>query len=401
MQLPPRIVLGISAGIAAYKAPLLIRLLRKQGSEVRVVLTPRARPFVGEEALRTVSGAGVYSDASPDHPLVYTGSLDHIRLADWGECLLIAPATANTIASLAHGIADNLLTTLALSFDGPRLIVAPAMNTRMWEHPATKANISILKERGVRMLPVGSGELACGTEGEGRMLEPDEIVTHLQRMTADRVLSGKKVVVSAGGTSEPIDPVRVISNRSSGKMGAAIAETALALGADVTMVVGNVSVPMPSGARVIHAGTAEEMKRALEDEFRSTDICIMAAAVCDYRPEKAQPNKIHKCEGAATTLKLVENPDILKSLGASKKNQYLVGFALEDRDGTERAKVKMLEKNCDLMVLNAPSQSLESDTTALTLLGPDGTQETMGNMSKHEAAQGLLRYIARKTGTLQ
>ncbi len=396
MQLPSRIILGVSAGIAAYKAPALIRLLRKQGSEVRVVLTPHARPFVGEEALRTVSENSVYTDSDSHSSLLYSGSLDHIRLADWGECLLVAPATANTVAKLAHGFADNLLTTLALSFEGQRLVVAPAMNTRMWDNAATRHNIELLQARGARVLPVGSGELACGTEGPGRMIEIEQIVGSLRHHLAKRFLTGKRVLVSAGGTCEPIDPVRVISNRSSGKMGAAIAEVALALGAEVTMVAGSVTVPMPSGARVLRVATAAQMKEALEPEFSQCDICIMAAAVCDFRPKVENETKIHRADISEPSIDLVANPDILRSLGTEKDRQFLVGFALEDREGVDRAVAKMKQKNCDLMVLNTPEESLEKDTTTVSLLSPDSEIKTIGPLHKVDAAYGIWHHIAKK-----
>ncbi len=273
-----RVIVGVSGGIAAYKIPQLIRLLCKQGAAVKTVITPSARKFVGIESLRTVSGNPVYSDE------VYLYDVEHIRLSEWADILLIAPATANTIAKIAHGIADNLLTSIALAFTPGNTIIAPAMNSRMWENPATQENIFLLRSRQYTILAVGRGELACGVEGEGRMLEVEEIVKAVTcHFKNSRPLSGKRVLISSGPTEEPMDPVRVITNRSSGKMGAALASEALRLGAEVTVVSGPAAAQLPNGVKVRHVKTAAEMEAVMQNEFPDTDICIMAAAVSDFR----------------------------------------------------------------------------------------------------------------------
>jgi len=387
------IVIGVTGGIAAYKIPHLVRLLRKEGAQTKVVLTPHAHPLVGIEALRTVSGNRVYCDEVSIH------DMDHIRLTEWGEILLIAPATANTIAKIAHGIADNLLTTLALSFSPDKTFIAPAMNTAMWENRATQDNIALLLSRGYRILPVGNGELACGTEGAGRLAEIETIVDAIIHHAAvDLPLSGKRILISSGPTEEPIDPVRVITNRSSGRMGAAIAGEALRMGADVTVVSGPAAVPLPDGVRVIAIRTAQELESAMQKEFGSADICIMAAAVSDYRPALASSTKIHRVEHESITMTLIPTPDILAGLGLSKRHQFLVGFALENSDDEVRVREKMARKKCDLMVLNRIDNALGTDTTTITMLDAKGGQSICGPTEKRVAAHQLLLRIIGLTG---
>jgi len=396
-----RIVVGITGGIAAYKVPSLIRLLCKEGIDVRVVLTSNAVGFVGPEALRTLSGHPVYHD-SQSHgtgsPYLYPGALDHIRLAEWADFLLIVPATANTIAKLARGIADNLLTTLALSFQGDRLIIAPAMNTVMWRHPATIENIRILSERKARILPVEEGELACGTQGPGRLLAVEEIVATITGLRTHGPLSGRRVLISSGPTAEPLDPVRVITNRSSGKMGAALAQAALDLGARVTVVAGPQAAPLPDQAHVVNVATAVEMQAALAAEFDDCDACIMAAAVGDFRAAAVAAGKIPRVAAGETTLRLVPNPDILKSLTSRKEKQFVVGFSLESDGNVSRAQKKMADKRCDLMVLNTVADALGGDDTSIVILGKSGEPETFGPASKAAAARHLLSRIAREMG---
>ncbi|MBN1760228.1 MAG: bifunctional phosphopantothenoylcysteine decarboxylase/phosphopantothenate--cysteine ligase CoaBC [Chitinispirillaceae bacterium] len=385
-----RIVIGITGGIAAYKIPHLIRLLRKQGAAVKVVLTHHAQPLVGSETLRTLSDNPVYHDSET----VY--DMDHIRLAQWGELLLIAPATANTIAKVAHGIGDNLLTTLALAFKPSQVMIAPAMNTAMWENSATQENIAVLRRRGYQVLPVGSGELACGDDGAGRMLEPEEIV---KAAGGGRILSGRRLLISSGPTEEPIDPVRVITNRSSGRMGAALAQAALAMGAEVIVVSGPATAPLPAGATVIPVRTAAEMEVALSERFSDVDVCIMAAAVSDYRPEKVASEKIRR-SGETLSIRLVMNDDILAGLGTKKgASQLLVGFSLESDGDSARAREKMNRKKCDLMVFNRVDQALGTATTTVTVLHRNGTQFTMENTDKAEVARALLERIAELLGT--
>ena len=389
-----RIVIGITGGIAAYKIPHLVRLLRRQNAAVKVVLTGHALPLVGSETLRTLTENPVYHDGA----VVY--DMDHIRLARWGELLLIAPATANSIAKLAHGIGDNLLSTLALAFTPSQILIAPAMNTAMWNNPATQANIAQLRRRGYTVLPVGHGELACGDAGAGRMIEPEAIVASVnEHVRRGRPLAGKKILISSGPTEEPIDPVRVISNRSSGKMGAALAARALEMGAEVTVVSGPAAVPLPDGAGVVPVRTAAEMEAALAERFADADVCIMAAAVSDYRPAGVAPEKLRRDDTAAMTVSLVANSDILAGLGRVKKKQFLVGFALESDADHGRAREKMERKNCDLMVFNRVSDALGTDTTEMVILGRDGASFTVKRTGKEEAARALLVRIAELLGS--
>lgn len=393
-----RIVIGITGGIAAYKIPHLVRLLRKRDATVRVVLTEHARPLVGSEALRTLTDHPVYHDGTTVH------TMDHIGLSEWGGLLLMAPATANTIAKIAHGIADNLLTTLALVFNPRRVMIAPAMNTGMWEHPATKQNIALLQQRGYRVLPIGSGELACGDTGEGRMIEPENIAeAAIGCFTRGGVLSGKRVLISSGPTEEALDPVRVFTNRSSGKMGAALAREALTMGADVTVVSGPAMTPLPAGATVIPVRTAAEMEAVLGKLFAEADICVMAAAVSDYRPEKVSPEKIRRGTGIGdnVTVRLVLNNDILAGLGRKKRpGQILVGFSLESDGTVERAREKMERKKCDFIVYNRVDQALGTGTISMTVLDRSGTSFTVGQSDKTEAARLLLERVAELSGTV-
>jgi len=389
-----KVLIGVCGGIGAYKIPFLVRSLRKKNCEVKVVLTPAACPLVGSEALQTLSGNPVYQDAESRY------DMDHIRLSEWADIFVIAPATANTIAKIAAGIGDNLLTTLALSVPEEKIIIAPAMNTVMWESKATQTNITSLGARGISVLPVGYGELACGTSGAGRMLETDEIAKHIfTRLGICDIFKGKRVLISSGPTEEPLDPVRVITNKSSGKMGAALAQAALLMGAkNVTVVSGPAAHPLPLGAEVIHVKSALEMRDALLEKFGSADICIMAAAVSDYRPLNFSKDKLHRSEGEKFTLTLVPNPDILAELGVLKSNQYVVGFSLESGDDISRAELKMKKKNCDMMIFNKADDTLGKDSTAFTLLFKDGKNVPFTMMDKSQAASSILKNIAQSMG---
>ncbi|MBN1574916.1 MAG: bifunctional phosphopantothenoylcysteine decarboxylase/phosphopantothenate--cysteine ligase CoaBC [Chitinispirillaceae bacterium] len=388
-----RIVIGVTGGIAAYKIPHLVRLLRGKGAEVKVVLTLHAQPLVGSEALRTVSGNPVYTDGTAVH------DMDHIRLTEWADVLLIAPATANTIAKIVHGIADNLLTSIAAAFPPSRTIIAPAMNTAMWESSVTRENITLLSGRNFKVLPVGYGELACGEEGAGRMIEVEALVEAVvDHWKKGRPFSGKRVLISSGPTEEPIDPVRVITNRSSGKMGAALAREALRMGAEVTVVSGPAATPLPQGVTVHAVRTAEEMDAALQAEFPKTDVCIMAAAVSDYRPAKAAPHKLHHDRQATLSIDLAANRDILAGLGVVKKQQILVGFALESNDDEARVREKIARKQCDLMVFNRVDTALGTDTTEIAIYGRNGEIQHCGPVSKEAAARELLLRIIELSG---
>jgi len=387
-----RIVLGISGGIAAYKTPSLVRLFQKGGFEVKVVLTTAARSLVSDLTLHTVSGNPVYFDG----PLG-DWDMEHIALAQWADFLLICPATANTIAKIAHGIADNLLTSLALSFE-KRIVIAPAMNTAMWENSATKENIKTLITRGTHVLPVGEGELACGDIGSGRLIELETIVDFIASLKTPKYFAHKKVLISLGPTCEPIDPVRVITNRSSGKMGAALARAAWLAGAQVTVVSGPTSVALPFAVKVVRVKTALEMLAAMEGEFAQTDICILAAAVGDFRPANVHVEKINRHENAVLNLELLANPDIAAMLGAQKRGTFLVGFSLETGGDDARPLEKMKKKNCDMMIVNLADVALESDKSAARILYADRPPENAKLQDKSLLAELIIKRIALSMG---
>lgn len=392
--MPPnlRIVLGISGGIAAYKTPALVRLFQKNGAEVKAVCTPAAREFVSDLTLRTITGNPVYIDGLAGDP-----DMEHIALAKWADFCLVCPATANTIAKIAHGIADNLLTTLVLSFE-KRLVIAPAMNTAMWRNPATRENVAALVRRGVYVLPVGVGDLACGNEGPGRLIELETIVDYVLSLNTPKLLAHKKVLISSGPTFEPIDPVRAITNRSSGKMGAALAQAAWLAGAQVTVVSGPASAPLPPAVKVIRVTTALEMLRFMEQEYADTDICIMAAAVADYRPQECLADKKHRDRDVSWNIELVPNPDIAEHLGKKKKEQFLVGFSLETGDNDTRPMEKMKNKNCDMMVVNRVDTSLEADSSVARIIYPDKPADSYALQSKRDLAARIMERIAAHTG---
>ena len=394
MIVPPnlRIVLGISGGIAAYKTPALVRLFQKNGAEVKAVCTPAAREFVSDLTLRTITGNPVYIDGLAGDP-----DMEHIALAKWADFCLVCPATANTIAKIAHGIADNLLTTLVLSFE-KRLVIAPAMNTAMWRNPATRENVAALVRRGVYVLPVGVGDLACGNEGPGRLIELETIVDYVLSLNTPKLLAHKKVLISSGPTFEPIDPVRAITNRSSGKMGAALAQAAWLAGAQVTVVSGPASAPLPPAVKVIRVTTALEMLRFMEQEYADTDICIMAAAVADYRPQECLADKKHRDRDVSWNIELVPNPDIAEHLGKKKKEQFLVGFSLETGDNDTRPMEKMKNKNCDMMVVNRVDTSLEADSSVARIIYPDKPADSYALQSKRDLAARIMERIAAHTG---
>ena len=394
---PRRILLAISGGIAAYKAPELVRALKREGHDVRCAMTPEAARFVSPLALQAVSGETVRRDLFDAGE---EGEIDHIGLADWADLVVVAPATANLLAKMAHGLADDLVTAVLLATRAP-VLVAPAMNVNMWSHPATEANVALLASRGVAMVGPDSGELACGWEGVGRMSDPAVIVEAVAGQLVSETLAGRRVVVTAGGTAEPIDAVRSITNRSSGKMGFAIAAEAVRRGADVTLIAGVTSLATPLGVRRIDAPSAGEMRDAVLAEFAQSDIVIKAAAVADFRPVNASSRKIKKealAEGENMTLELVQNPDILKEISAKKGDRTIVGFAAESHDVVAAAKRKLARKGCDLIVANDISRSdagFEVDENAVLFVWPSGEVEELPLLPKAGVAAQLFDRIEK------
>jgi phosphopantothenoylcysteine decarboxylase/phosphopantothenate--cysteine ligase len=364
------IVLGVTGGIAAYKAPDVVRRLRELGAEVRVILTPNAARFVSPLSLAAVSDHGVTMEQWGDSG---HGGVDHIELARWADLLLIAPATANIIAKLAVGLADDALSTYAIAHRGGT-IVAPAMNTSMLQHPTVQMNMATLRERGVIVLDPDSGLLACGDEGSGRMPDPPVLAEFVKQQFATRDLEGRSILVTAGPTREPIDPVRFISNRSSGKMGYAIAEAARRRGAKVTLVSGPTAIPAPAGVAFTRVNTAAEMHKAVMDALPSHQIVIKAAAVADFTPTDVADHKIKKRDELTLTLK--KAPDILADIGAASPRPFIVAFAAETDSVESNAREKLVRKNADLIVANDvadPSIGFDSDQNAVTVIARDGS----------------------------
>jgi len=385
------ILLGVSGGIAAYKGCELIRLLLKAGAEVQVVMTANASRFVNPLTFETLSGRPVYSamfekSASP---------LIHIDLADRAELLVIAPATANIIGKIANGIADDLLSTLFLASKA-KTLVCPAMNVNMYEHPAVQENLAKLRKNGVMVLEPEAGELACGWEGKGRLPEPDIILEACEHAVVAKDFAGKKILITAGPTREALDPVRFISNRSSGKMGYALARAARAKGAEVILISGPSALRPPMKVNLVKVESAAQMKKAVEKYFGDSDIIIGAAAVGDFKPRIAAQNKIKKHK-ADLLIELEKNPDIISELGKKKqKGQVLVGFAAETEDLIKNAKRKLDEKNLDLIVANDVSKKgagFDVDTNIATILPRKGRAEYLPQMSKLELSYRIMDTI--------
>lgn len=388
-----RVLLGVSGGIAAYKAAELVRRLGDAGAEVRVVLTANAARFVTPMTFQALSGHPVRTSLWDESA---EAAMGHIELARWADEVLVAPASADLLARLAHGLADDLLTTLCLATAAP-VSVAPAMNQQMWAHAATQANVATLRERGVRVFGPASGGQACGEFGAGRLLEAGEIVEELAAARAPRVLAGVRVLVSAGPTREDIDPVRYIGNRSSGRMGFAVAEAAVEAGADVTLVAGPVSLATPARVRRIDVRSAREMHDAVLAEAARSDVYVGAAAVADYRPREAAPHKLKKSGPDATLdLSLVQNPDILAAVSALRPRPFVVGFAAETDDLEAHARGKLERKQLDLIAANdvAAGQGFERNDNALLLLWPGG-REDLPRADKRVLARALVARIAR------
>ena len=393
-----KIVLGVTGGIAIYKVVDLVSKLRKQGVEVRVVMTEHAAKFVSPLLFAEISGhkcAVSMWDGRDEF------NVEHIALANWGDLLLVAPATANILAKMACGLADDLLSTVLLAAPCP-IIVCPAMNTGMYENVATRENLKVLAGRGVAIMEPASGELACGTTGAGRLPEVSEIIAYLERFLALREgdMRGLKVMVTAAGTREPIDPVRFVGNRSSGKMGYSIARQALLRGADVTLITGPSALTPPPYAKVVRVETTKQMLDACLAVYPETDIVIKAAAVADFKPRSVADQKIKKIHPEdGMTIVMDQNPDILKTLGGMKKQQFLVGFAAETQNLLENAANKVKKKNLDMIVANDVSlkgAGFNTDTNIVKFLYPDGTVEALEILSKDEVASILLDRVMAK-----
>jgi len=375
----------VTGCIGAYKSALILRLLQKEGFDVLPVMTTSAQQFLGPLTLEKLSGHRVVTGFFDEHDV----SIEHISLARASDLLLVAPATANILGKFANGIADDFLSTLYLSTTTP-VIVAPAMNVEMWRHPATQANIQTLRGRGVVIVEPESGYLACGEKGEGRLAEPEIIVQEVASLLKrGESLKGRRVLVTAGPTVEDIDPVRFISNRSSGKMGYAIAREAVARGADVVLVSGPCALRPPHGAQFVGIRSAADMAAEVFARFPDTDIVVMAAAVGDYRPIKVSEQKLKKSEGRVT-LDLEPTADILKCLGERKTGQFLVGFAAESENIVEYARRKLQEKNLDLIVGNSisgPSSTFGSENNQVVLIDSDGTEQSLDLLPKSQVAE--------------
>ncbi len=391
------IVLGISGGIAAYKTPELVRRLRERGAEVQIVMTASAEEFVTPTSLQAVSGRPIRTNLWDKEA---EASMSHIELARWADLVLIAPATAEIMARLASGAAPDLLTTLCLATEAP-IALAPAMNRVMWANPAVQANRNVLEERGMRILGPDHGSQACGETGAGRMLDPDHIVAavcdaEFAGPIADGPLNGKTVLVTAGPTREPIDPVRYITNRSSGKMGYAIAAAAHAQGARVILVSGPVNIDEPQGVEVFHVETAEQMHAATHEHVADADIFIAAAAVSDYRPASAATQKIKKTE-ETMSIELVRSPDILASVAALDSPPFTVGFAAETENVREYAIGKLENKNLDMIVANRVGSDcgFDYDDNAAEVFWEDG-DKSFAKMAKTELARELIEVVVTR-----
>ncbi len=389
-----KIVLGVTGGIAVYKAVDLVSRLRKQGAEVRVIMTEHAQQFVTPLTFKEISGNKVAVsmwEANQEF------NVEHIALANWADAFVVAPATANILAKMANGIADDLLSTTLLAAQAP-IIVCPAMNTGMYQNPITQENIAKLEGHGVTVMPPAVGYLACGVTGPGRLPEPQQIVEFIDAFFAkkDGDMVGLKVLVTAAGTREPIDPVRFVGNRSSGKMGYAIAQMAAQRGAEVLLVTGPSALPIPPNVKGVKVETTNEMLEAVMEAYDKMDVVIKAAAVADYRPRDVADQKIKKKTDDALTVVMDKNPDILKELGARKAHQVLVGFAAETQNLLDNAREKIVKKNLDMIVANdvtAAGAGFNTDTNIVKFLYPSGEVRSLEQMAKTEVANLLLDAV--------
>jgi len=383
------VLLGVTGGIGAYKAAHLVRELQREGASVSVVMTESATRFIAPLTMETLSGYPVGLDM---FSLTEERSIGHIDRAGWADVFVVAPATANFLGKAAGGIADDLLSTITLAVTCP-VVLAPAMNSRMWAHPAVKQNLETLVLRGAHVVPPGEGELACGEVGPGRLAEPARILEEVVASLPSRDLSGIRVLITAGPTREAVDPVRFISNRSSGRMGYALAAAAVRRGARVMIVSGPVDLTVPAAAEIRKVTTAREMLAGIEETLPESDWLIMAAAVADFAPSNVQKNKVKKGSKLELTLQLSRNPDILQAVGSMKGDRLFVGFAAETRDLIENARKKAIDKDLDLIVANDVSQEetgFESEENSGVILDQGDLAEDIPRMSKLAMAERIL-----------
>lgn len=385
------IVLGVTGGIACYKAVELVRLIVKAGMAVRVIMTRGAMEFVTPLTFQTLSGHPV---ASETFDLTQESEIGHINLADSADLFVIAPATANIIGKIANGIADDLLTTVLMATQAP-VLLAPAMNIHMYDNPILQENLLKLRRVGYHVMEPGAGFLACGYEGKGRLPDPEQIFEEMCRLLKKKDLAGEKLLITAGPNREPIDPVRYISNRSSGKMGYAVARAALRRGAQVTLVSGPTALEPPAGARFLPVLTARQMLEAMQKEFPACSAVVMAAAVADYHVAEVADKKLKRGNGPLE-IRLEPNPDILKLLGAAKDGKLMIGFAAETNDLIANAQKKLREKNLDMIVANDVTQEgsgFDGDTNVATLIDRTGATRSLPLMTKDELADKILDQL--------
>jgi len=388
-----RIILGVSGSIAAYKSPDIVRRLQDLGAEVRVILTSGGREFVSERSLQTVSKNKVHENLWDSEAEL---SMGHIELAKWADVVIIAPASANTIAKLCHGKADDLLSTVILATSAS-IMVAPSMNQQMYASLAMKDNLVLLQKRGVRIINPGFGEQACGDVGEGRLAEPSEIALQASELFQNNTLAGKKVLITVGGTIEAIDPVRFLSNHSSGKMGMALAYASIQAGAETTLVIGSISVDVEKRSKNIFVTSANEMHEAVIANIHDQDLFISCAAVADYRPTKVNPNKIKKTSNQKT-IELVANKDILSDVCQLKDKPICIGFAAETENYLNNANQKLKNKNCDAIILNDVSNSeigLKSDDNEVYFITGNRSEKINKN-SKQIVAEKIVKKITEE-----
>ncbi|MFA1713104.1 bifunctional phosphopantothenoylcysteine decarboxylase/phosphopantothenate--cysteine ligase CoaBC [Peribacillus frigoritolerans] len=399
MLIDKKVLLCVTGGIAVYKAAALTSKLTQEGAHVKVIMSESARKFVTPLTFQALSRNDVYTDTFDEKD---SSVIAHIDLADWADIILLAPATANVIGKVANGIADDMITTTLLATEAP-VWVAPAMNVHMYAHPAVQKNMETIRSFGYQFIEPGEGYLACGYVGKGRLEEPETIVEHLNRYFSERKLKqqplkGKKYLITAGPTREAIDPVRYVTNHSSGKMGYALAEAAIEMGAEVTLITGPVNLTPPPNARVIPVESAADMYDAVFDQFATSDVVIMTAAVADYKPKIYHTQKMKKQPGE-NVIEFERTKDILKELGENKTHQILVGFAAETNNVEEYARGKLVKKNADMIVANnvtVAGAGFGTDTNIVTIYDKDGSATELPKMSKADIAKSILAEVSRK-----